>query len=105
MTSNSEPTTTDVLDSGVTAPVGAFFQALALSIKEVTTTRVTGTMKLGAEHHTPWGIVHGGVYASAVESAASIGASHAVRESGQIAVGTDQHHPLPPADDGGSSAG
>ncbi len=33
-------------------------------------------------------MVHGGVYASAVESAASVGASAAVADRGQIAVGT-----------------
>ncbi|MET0389271.1 MAG: PaaI family thioesterase, partial [Polyangiales bacterium] len=42
---------------------------------------------LGADHHTPWGIVHGGVYATAIESAASIGASAAVREQNLVAVG------------------
>ncbi|HET9541634.1 MAG TPA: PaaI family thioesterase, partial [Acidimicrobiales bacterium] len=42
---------------------------------------------LGEDHHTPWGIVHGGVYATAIESAASIGASTAVRERGMVAVG------------------
>ena len=38
-------------------------------------------------HHQPWGLVHGGVYATAIESAASVGASHAVRDKGQVAVG------------------
>jgi uncharacterized protein (TIGR00369 family) len=48
---------------------------------------VTGWIDLGPERHTPWGVVHGGVYTTAVESAASIGASAAVADSGQIAVG------------------
>jgi 1,4-dihydroxy-2-naphthoyl-CoA hydrolase len=42
---------------------------------------------VGPAHHTPWGIVHGGVYSTAVESAASLGASAAVEQAGQIAVG------------------
>ena len=46
-----------------------------------------GHLDLGPDHHTPWGIVHGGVYATAVESAASIGATAAVRDRGQVAVG------------------
>jgi len=48
---------------------------------------VAGHIDLGPDQHTPWGIVHGGVYAAAVESAASIGASAAVAERGQVAVG------------------
>jgi len=41
--------------------------------------------------------VHGGVYTSAVESAASIGASAAVRNRGQVAVGlTNTTHFLRP---------
>lgn len=48
---------------------------------------MTGHIDAGPGHHTPWGMVHGGVYASAVESACSIGASTAVAEAGQFAVG------------------
>jgi uncharacterized protein (TIGR00369 family) len=48
---------------------------------------VVGNIELGSGHHTPWGIVHGGVYAAAVESAASLGASSVVDENRQIAVG------------------
>jgi 1,4-dihydroxy-2-naphthoyl-CoA hydrolase len=44
----------------------------------VTATRVVGHIDLGREHHTPWGVIHGGVYATAVETAASLGASAAV---------------------------
>ena len=50
-------------------------------------TRVAGHIDLGPDHHTPWGVVHGGVYTTAVETAASLGASLAVRDRGQFAVG------------------
>ena len=66
---------------------GAFVRAGGLEIDEVTGTAVSGHIDLSVEHHTPWGIVHGGVYTTAVESAASIGASAAVRERGMVAVG------------------
>ena len=56
---------------------------------EVSGTKVTGTADLGPQHHTPWGVVHGGVYCAIVESAASIGASTAVREQGQFSVGVN----------------
>lgn len=65
----------------------AFVRAAGFVVDEVTDSRVTGRLDLGADHHTPWGIVHGGVYSTAIESAASIGASSAVRERGQVAVG------------------
>ena len=65
----------------------AFLAASGLHFTEVSGHLVTGTLDLGPQHHTPWGVVHGGVYTTAVESAASVGASAAVAERGQIAVG------------------
>ena len=67
--------------------VSRFAAAAGLTITQAGPDRVTGWIELGAEHHTPWGVVHGGVYTTAVESAASIGASAAVADRGQIAVG------------------
>ena len=64
-----------------------FLRAAGLILDEITAARVTGHLVLGPEHHTPWGIVHGGVYTTAIESAASVGASTAVRDRGQVAVG------------------
>jgi 1,4-dihydroxy-2-naphthoyl-CoA hydrolase len=54
---------------------------------EISGTRVTGVVELGPDQHTPWGVVHGGVYCTVIESAASIGASTAVLDRGQFAVG------------------
>ena len=65
----------------------AFVANVGLEVDELGPTLVTGHMKLGAGHHTPWGIVHGGVYATAIESAASLGASRAVADRGLVAVG------------------
>lgn len=64
-----------------------FTLATGLVVDEITATTVTGHAELGSDHHTPWGVVHGGVYASIVESAASIGASYAVADKQQFAVG------------------
>ncbi|MFZ0665430.1 MAG: PaaI family thioesterase [Acidimicrobiales bacterium] len=75
----------------------SFVQHAGLLLEVVSGTRVTGHIDLGDQHHTPWGIVHGGVYSTAIESAASIGASTAVAESGQVAVGlTNTTHFLRP---------
>jgi uncharacterized protein (TIGR00369 family) len=65
----------------------AFVRAAGLVVDELSASSVAGHIDLGPDHHTPWGIVHGGVYATAIESAASIGASAAVREQNQVAVG------------------
>ena len=66
---------------------GAFVVAAGLMPDEITGTRTVGHIDIDEQHHTPWGIVHGGVYTTAVETAASIGASAAVAEHGQVAVG------------------
>jgi uncharacterized protein (TIGR00369 family) len=58
---------------------------------EISGTRVTGTVELGPDQHTPWGVVHGGVFCTVVESAASIGASAAVIDRGQFAVGVNNN--------------
>ena len=55
------------------------------------TSHVTGWIDLGPEHHQPWGLVHGGVYTTAIESAASVGASTAAQEHGLVAVGVNNN--------------
>jgi 1,4-dihydroxy-2-naphthoyl-CoA hydrolase len=67
----------------------AFMAAAGLRLTHVGPDRVEGVLDLGPEHHTPWAVVHGGVYTTAIESAASVGASAAVAERGQIAVGVN----------------
>lgn len=69
------------------AAASRFVEASGLVVDEVTETSVSGHVELNENHHTPWGVVHGGVYATIVESAASIGASQAVLARGQFAVG------------------
>jgi len=75
------------LEPASLAETGAFLRAAGLVFDEISATRVTGHLDLGPDHHTPWGIVHGGVYTTAIESAASVGASAAVRDQAQVAVG------------------
>jgi len=64
-----------------------FVAAIGLEVDEVTATSARGHAELGEDHYTPWGVIHGGVYTSIVESAASIGASQAVADRGEFAVG------------------
>lgn len=65
----------------------AFVTVAGLVLDEVGADRVRGHIDVGPDHHTPWGIVHGGVYTAAIESAATIGASRAVSDQGMVAVG------------------
>ena len=77
-------------DAGVDLSAEAasrFAAAAGLVVDSAGGTRVAGHIDLGPDHHTPWGVVHGGVYTTAVETAASLGASLAVRDRGQFAVG------------------
>jgi 1,4-dihydroxy-2-naphthoyl-CoA hydrolase len=87
MTTATTPTAAPRLDAGSLEAASAFVRAAGLVLDDVTGSRVTGHLRLGPDHHMPWGIVHGGVYSTAIESAASIGASTAVREQGQVAIG------------------
>jgi uncharacterized protein (TIGR00369 family) len=64
-----------------------FSTSIGMHMEEVTGTRVTGWVDIGPNHLQPGSIVHGGVYASIVEEAASYGASFAVRDRGQSVVG------------------
>jgi uncharacterized protein (TIGR00369 family) len=84
---STTPSATPRVEPTSLESAGAFVTHAGLVLDEVSATYVLGHIELSSDHHTPWGIVHGGVYATAVESAASIGASAAVRDSDQVAVG------------------
>jgi 1,4-dihydroxy-2-naphthoyl-CoA hydrolase len=82
--------TADVPDVDLTV-ASPFVAAMKFEVAEASGARVTGSVELGPDQHTPWGVVHGGVYCSVVESAASIGASLAVGDRGQFAVGVNNN--------------
>lgn len=79
--------TTSAVPSTALEDASPFVAATGFVVDELTPTRLTGHVELGTDHHTPWGVVHGGLYATIVESAGSIGASSAVADKGQFAVG------------------
>ncbi|MFC0506183.1 PaaI family thioesterase [Micromonospora costi] len=89
---------------------GGFVKLLGLRIDEATADQVVVRWQVRPDLHQPFGIQHGGVYCSVVETAASIGASlwlagrgtvvgvsnqtdflRAVREGELTAVGTPVH--------------
>ena len=84
---STTPSATPRIEPTSLESAGAFVTHAGLIVDEVGPTHVRGHIELSSDHHTPWGIVHGGVYSTAVESAASIGASAAVEDDGQVAVG------------------
>jgi 1,4-dihydroxy-2-naphthoyl-CoA hydrolase len=66
---------------------GEFLRSVGLHVDVLTGTEVRAHLDASEQHHTPWGIVHGGLYTTVIESAASVGASYAVRPEGRFAVG------------------
>jgi uncharacterized protein (TIGR00369 family) len=67
-------------------------EALGLEILEVRDDLVRAQVEAGPRHHQPYGILHGGVYASIVEGAASVGAGMLAQSRGQTGVvGTSNH--------------
>jgi 1,4-dihydroxy-2-naphthoyl-CoA hydrolase len=62
-------------------------QLLEIDFEEVGGTRVSGSIAADERHHQPWGLVHGGLYTSVIETFATTGAYEAVKDRGQQAVG------------------
>jgi 1,4-dihydroxy-2-naphthoyl-CoA hydrolase len=64
-----------------------FMRLLEIEFDERGPTRVTGSVAADERHHQPWGLVHGGLYTSVVETFATSGAFEAVKDQGMQAVG------------------
>jgi uncharacterized protein (TIGR00369 family) len=68
-------------------PQPGWDSALGIRVEELTSTRVVAYVDIDERHQQPYGIVHGGVWASIVESVGSHGAALAAQEiTGQMAV-------------------
>jgi 1,4-dihydroxy-2-naphthoyl-CoA hydrolase len=66
-----------------TIPPGGYVGWLGLEVQEWTGDRVVGSWEIRPDMHQPYGIVHGGVHSSVIETIASLGAA-AWYESGQV---------------------
>ena len=64
-----------------------FMRLLEIEFDERSATRVTGSVAADERHHQPWGLVHGGLYTTVVETFATTGAFEAIKDRGQQAVG------------------
>ena len=69
------------------SPASELMSLLDIEFDERSATRVTGSIAADERHHQPWGIVHGGLYTTAIETFATTGAFGAVKDRGQRAVG------------------
>jgi 1,4-dihydroxy-2-naphthoyl-CoA hydrolase len=63
---------------------GGFAELLGLRFDEVGPDRLVISWDVAADQHQPYGIVHGGVYCSVVETAASIAAAVWLGDRGQV---------------------
>jgi 1,4-dihydroxy-2-naphthoyl-CoA hydrolase len=64
-----------------------FMRLLEIEIDEAGPTRVNGSVAADERHHQPWGLIHGGLYTTVIETFATTGAYEAVKDRGQQAVG------------------
>jgi uncharacterized protein (TIGR00369 family) len=68
-------------------PQPGWDSALGIRVEEMTPTRVVAYVDIDERHQQPYGIVHGGVWASVVESVGSHGAAAVAHEmTGDMAV-------------------
>ncbi len=74
----------DALNDEATS--GAFIAYLGLRFTEVGPDRVVATWTADERHHQPFGLVHGGVHASVVETLGSVGSGAWLGDEGR-AVG------------------
>lgn len=64
-------------------------QALGLRFVTVLPEEIVAELEIDARHRQPYGLVHGGVYASMIETVTSVGAALDARSRGASAVGLD----------------
>jgi uncharacterized protein (TIGR00369 family) len=70
---------------------GGFNQLIGLRFVSATYDEVVAELELEPTHHQPYGLVHGGVYSSMIETLASVGAALNLTAVGRHTVGLDNH--------------
>jgi uncharacterized protein (TIGR00369 family) len=68
---------------------GGFEVALGMTFTRASGDEVECELPVGADLLQPYGLVHGGVYSSIIETAASVGAALFAMRSGQTTVGLE----------------
>jgi 1,4-dihydroxy-2-naphthoyl-CoA hydrolase len=80
----------EAVDQAAVDVAGGLLGHLGIVVRTATPDRVLLELPVGPHLHQPFGLVHGGVYCTLVETAASIGASLAHAGHGQV-VGVANH--------------
>jgi uncharacterized protein (TIGR00369 family) len=63
---------------------GEFVRHVGIEMTEVTGDRVLAHWEAAAKHHQPYGIVHGGVHCTVIETLASVGGATWLGGAGQV---------------------
>jgi len=79
----------DNIIASLNANASGFTAVLGLKFTEVTLERLAAELKVQEKHHQIYGIVHGGVYSSIVETMCSVGAVLNVMGENKNAVGLE----------------
>ncbi len=66
-------------------------QAMGIRFVRASPDELVAEMRIGPEHHQPYGIVHGGVHAGIIETIASVGAGLSASARDQKVVGLENH--------------
>lgn len=69
--------------------LGGYNSAMGLRFVATDGNELAAELEVGERHLQPYGLVHGGVLASMVETLCSVGAAMHVREEGKSAVGLE----------------
>ena len=70
---------------------GGFNELLGLRFVSASYDEVVAELEIGPQHHQPYGLVHGGVYAGMIETLASVGAALNLLVMGRNTVGLENH--------------
>ena len=75
-------------------PYAGFDSLIGLSITSATADEVVATLTVTPEHHQPYGLVHGGVMCSIVETVCSVGAAMWFGDRGKVVGANNNTHLL-----------
>ena len=83
------PETQAQILAGLNARLGGHNRELGLRFVSVSDDHVAADIPITEQHHQPYGLVHGGVYAALVETLCSVGAALYAQQRGQSVVGLE----------------
>lgn len=81
----------DDFASTLNANLGGFEAQLGMRFLSASPESVTATLEVTPELLQPYGLVHGGVYCSVIETVCSVGAALHAMQRGDNAVGLENH--------------